>query len=305
MALKLHQLRDLLAIVEKGSINAAARHLGIAQPALSRSIRELEKDLAVPLFERHSRGATLTPMGALFARRATAAVTELRRARDEIQQLQGSVHGTVVACVSSLSHITLLPHALRPFTERYPNVQLHIVEGVYPMVESRLKNGEIDIYVGPAPEKGPAPELQSEKLFDNTRVVLARRGHPLVHVRRIEELVDSRWITTRITAFDEAELHALFVQRGLPAPCLQLRADTALTWITGVAYTDLLTVSPRQWVDAPFVKQLLVPLPLDITLAAPAIVLVRRSSVPPTPAAEYLCDMLRRAAGEHALQLPG
>ena len=296
MALKLHHLRDLLAIVEKGSINAAARHLGVAQPALSRSIRDLEKEMGVPLLERHSRGTVLTPMGTLFARRATAAVSELRRARDEIQQLQGSVHGSVAACLSSLAHVALLPRALRPFIDRYPNVQLHLIEGVYPMVEAQLKSGAIDFYLGPAPDSGPAPELQLEKFFDNTRVVLARRGHPLGKSRKLDQLRDVQWITTRITAYDEAELGGIFAQRDLPPPRLSIRADTALTWITALVNSDMMTISPRQWVRAPMVQQLLEQVPIEETIPAPSIVLIRRSAVPPTPAAEHLCDLLRRAA---------
>ncbi len=142
--MKMHHLRDLLAIVEKGSINAAAKHLGMAQPALSRSVRELEKEVGVPLLERHSTGAVLTPMGVLFARRATAAMNELRRGHEEIQQLKGEVHGTVVACVSSVAHIALLSEALTPFGRTYPNVRLHVIEAVYPVVEARLKSGAID-----------------------------------------------------------------------------------------------------------------------------------------------------------------
>jgi LysR family transcriptional regulator of abg operon len=300
MPLKLHHLRDLLAIAETGSINAAARHLGMGQPALSRSIRDLERELGAPLLERHARGAVLTPVGTLFARRAMVAVNELRRGRDEIQQMQGSVHGTVVACLSSLAHMALLPDALRPFTVRYPNVQIRLIEGVYPVVESQLKNGAIDFYVGPAPETGPAPELQLEKLFDNTRVVLARRGHPLGMARSLSELAEVQWVTTRITSFDEKELGDIFARRGLPPPRLGLSAETALSWMTAVAYTDMMSVSPRQWTQSPLVTNLLVPVPINEVIEAAPIVLIHRAAVPPTPAAEYFCNLIRRAAAAMA-----
>src|SRR5690606_11759430 len=117
--------------------------------------------------------------GKLFVRRASVALNELRKAREEIGQLGGDVHGTVVACVSSVSHIALLSDALTPFSLTYPNVKLQIIEGVYPPVEARLKNGDIDFYVGAAPAKALPMELQSIKLFDNRRVVLARHGHSL------------------------------------------------------------------------------------------------------------------------------
>ncbi|HTP81621.1 MAG TPA: LysR family transcriptional regulator, partial [Alphaproteobacteria bacterium] len=59
--MKLSQVRDVVAVAERGSLRAAARHLGAAQPALSRSIHELERELGVPLFERRARGMVLTP----------------------------------------------------------------------------------------------------------------------------------------------------------------------------------------------------------------------------------------------------
>ena len=297
--MKLHHLRDLLAISEKGSINAAAKHLGMAQPALSRSVRTLEKELGVPLLQRQATGAVLTPMGELFARRASAAVHELRRGRDEIQQLQGAVHGSVTACVSSVSHIALLAEALRPFYQRYPNVQVRIVEGVYPVIESRLKSGAVDFYVGASPEGGPAPDLQLTKLFDNTRVVLARKGHPLAGVRSLAELAGAAWIGTSITTRTDSEIGAVFGSLGLPPPRIALHAETALTWITALMASDMLVISPVQWVDDPLTRNLLVQIPIAEVIPAPAIVLVRRAAFPSTPAAEYLADLMRRPASRY------
>jgi LysR family transcriptional regulator of abg operon len=84
--MKLNQLRDIIAIAEKGSLRAASRHLGLSQSAMTKSIQFLEKELGAPLFERHKRGAVLTPMGVLFLQRARAATNELNRAREEVKQ---------------------------------------------------------------------------------------------------------------------------------------------------------------------------------------------------------------------------
>ena len=294
--MKMHHLRDLLAIAEFGSINAAAKQLGMGQPALSRSIKALETELGAPLLERQAAGSTLTPMGQLFARRASAAVHELRRAKDEILQLQGAVEGTVVACVSGLAHIALLSEALRPFYRRYPKVEARIIEGVYPVVESRLKSGAVDFYIGPAPESGLPPDLEMVKLFDNTRVVLARRGHPLAKARSLAELVDARWISTSITQDAEHEIGNIFTRFGLPSPRVALHAESALTWITAVSATDMLVISPVQWELSPLTAPLMAPIPIIEVIPAPAIVLVRRRAMPPTPAAEFLCDLMRRPA---------
>src|SRR5271165_1497595 len=180
--MKLHHLRDIVAIAEHGGLRAASRHLQIAQPALTRSLSELERELGAPLFERHSRGMALTQMGRAFVPRATAILNEVRRAREEVEQLQGGTRGHVTVALSIAAHIMLVPKALRSFRVRYPNVQLRIIEGVYPTIESELRNGSIDFYVGPEPGHPVPSDLLQEPVFHNTRTVLCRRNHPLAGV---------------------------------------------------------------------------------------------------------------------------
>ena len=78
--MKLHDFRSVVAVAEHGSLRAAARHLGEAQPTLTRGLSQLELELGAPLFERRSRGMTPTPLGKTFVRRATA-ISERRTAR--------------------------------------------------------------------------------------------------------------------------------------------------------------------------------------------------------------------------------
>jgi LysR family transcriptional regulator of abg operon len=292
--MKFNQMRDVVAIAERGSLRAAARHLALAQPALSRRVHELERELGVPLFERRARGMTLTPMGEAFVRRANAVLSEVRRAREEVEQLHGGTRGRIVAGLSLAAHIALLPTALKPFRERYPQVQLHLIEGWYPTLEAGLQDGSVDFYVGPKHERAPSPGLVQEHLFENIRIVLGRRGHPLAHARSLRDLVSAEWATTSITFKAEEELRELFEQHGLPAPRLALRSQSAVTLIVALANTDLLTMVPIQWTRFAAVGQSLTPISVRETLPAPAIVVVRRAGLPLTPAAEFLLDLLRR-----------
>jgi DNA-binding transcriptional LysR family regulator len=293
--MKLHQVRDVIAVADKGSLRAASRHLGLAQSAITRSIRQLERELGAPLFERRKRGTVLTPMGSLFLRRARIAAAELGRAREEIQQHQGGVEGSVVACLSTVPHIALLPHAVGAFRKRYPGVNLHIVEGVvFAAVESKLKEGSIDFYVGLVPDQRPDPEFILEKLFDNTRVVMGRRGHPLARARSLGDLVHAEWVSAGDRA--EQELAAVFREHGLQPPRHNALGDSALSLIVLIAYTDMLAILPRQWADFPPVGSVLQKIDVKETIPAPAVALIRRADMPLTPAAEYLTDLLRRAA---------
>lgn len=292
--MKLHHLRDLLAVAEQGSLRAAARELGIAQPAVTRSIQELERELGVPLFERHARGVVPTAMGQAFIRRARSVRSELARARDEIEQLRGMIHGSVRVALSMVPHMALLPYALRPFMLRYPEVHLDIIDAVFTTVAAEMIEGTIDCYIGPPPEQLP-DGLLVEKLFDNTRVILGRKGHPLGHARSLRELVGAEWATTSITAKTEHELGPLFEHHRLPPPKLVLQGHSALTLIVSLIYSDLLTMLPVQWTTFPPTKDALQTIPVAELLPAPPICIIRRSGLPLTPAAEHFCDLMRRA----------
>jgi LysR family transcriptional regulator, regulator of abg operon len=143
--MKLHHFRDLVAISEHGSIRAAARHLGTAQPTLTRSLSELERELGAPLFERRSRGMVATALGQAFSRRATAILNDVRRAHEEFEQLRGNAVGLVAIGLSIAAHLWLLPKALKPF-RRYPKVRLHIIEGFYPTLELGLPRTRVSPY---------------------------------------------------------------------------------------------------------------------------------------------------------------
>ncbi|RDV03573.1 LysR substrate-binding domain-containing protein [Undibacter mobilis] len=292
--MKLNQLRDIVAVAERGSLRAAARHLELAQPALTRSVRDLERELGAPLFERRARGMVLTPMGAAFVRRANAVLSEVRRAREEFEQLHGGTRGEVVAGLSMVALIALLPKALSLFRTRYPNVQLHLIEGWYPTLENALKDGSMDFYVGPEPVQPPPSDLVQELLFENVRIVLGRKGHPLGDARSLSQLIEAEWATTSVTFKAEEEFSELFTRFDLPAPKLALRSQSALTLMASLAASDLLAMVPIQWIQSPWIGDQLARIPVRETLRAPSIVTIRRAGLPLTPAAEYLLDLMRR-----------
>lgn len=294
--MKLHQLRDFVAIAERGGLRAASRHLQLAQPALTRSLGELERELGVPLFERHARGMTLTEPGRAFAQRATAILHEVRRARDEVDQIGGGTGGRVAAALSIAAHMALLPSALPAFRARFPHVQLRLIEAIFPTVEAGLRDGSMDFYVGPEPGAPVSADLTEETLFANTRIVLARRGHPLAAAGSLAELAGAEWATTSVTLNASEELGQLFQRHNLPPPRLALQSQSAMTLIVSLAYTDLLAMVPVQWLAFAPVAGILQAVPVQEVLPAAAIVVIRRSGLPLTPAATCFLDLLRKAA---------
>ena len=293
--MKLTQLRDVVTVGERGSLRGAARHLGLAQPAITRSIREIERELGVPLFERQTKGMVLTPMGERFVLRARTVQDELRRAREEIDQLRGETTGQIDVALSTASHFALLPRALTAFRARFPEVLINLEEALYPNIEIPLVTGKLDFYVGPLPEMSLPKDLVAEKLFDNQRIILARKGHPLAKARSLRDLVDAHWVITSITVRNNAELGPVFERYGLPPPQVRMRVHSAITTIVAVAHSDLLAMLPKQYLQAPWSTELLERIEIDEPFSAPTIHIVKRNNLPLTPAAEYLCDLLRRA----------
>ena len=248
--MKLTQIRDTLAVFEHGSIRSAGRHLGIAQPVITRSIRELENELGAKLFERHAKGVRLTKIGEAFVRRASVMYGELRRARDEVDQLKGRDVGQISAAFSTGSSISLLPSAFAAFHKRAPLAKVRLVESFFKPVEGDILSGEIDFYVGPFDASSATPQFSHERLFGNEGLVFARPGHPLSSARSLKELTDATWVRPALSGRgSEADFEEMFELQGLPRPNVVLDARSALITLLIVANSDLLTILPQQWRD--------------------------------------------------------
>jgi DNA-binding transcriptional LysR family regulator len=294
--MKFSQIRDVVAIVDQGSLRAAAQQLGLAQPALTRSIRELEHELGAPLFERQARGMRLTKLGEAFIHRARAIQSEVRRSREEFDQLRGLTTGHVSIGMSIASNIVFLPAIIKPFQAKFGDVRLTIVEGLFPNLRERVADGEIDFYVGPVVDRPLPREFALQELFSNHRIVLGRLGHPLRGARSLAELSSARWIGTSISSNRDTEMGSVFETHQLPAPDIGIEVTSALSIIMIAATTDLLAMLPRQYLQHPGARDLLEQIDVAEYLKGPEICLVRRSTLPLTPAAEFLADLVHRAA---------
>lgn len=292
--MKLDQLQHFMAIVEQGSLRAAARRLDSPQPALTRSIRTLEKELGIDLFARQTTGMSLTAEGRRFHLRASAIVNEARRAKEELQQVKGNYEGTVSAALSVMPHVGMLPSALPVFRNTYPKVKLRISENLLPAVESSIRDGSVDFYLGAAPYQPPTAGLTMQHLCDNTRIVVGRKGHPLRKMKSLSELTEADWATTAIDYNAEDDLRRLFKSYSLTPPRVMYQARSAMSVIVALEQTDLLAMLPVQWISNPMTRDLLHAFKLEEKIPAPSIVLVRRIDLPLTPPAEFLCDVLIR-----------
>jgi len=127
---RLNHIRDFVAVIQAGSLRAAARALNVSQPGISKSLRQLEAELGVQLLQRNGRGAVATSAGKAFLSRARVVQAELRKVIEDLEPFQGGSQGRVAFGIAPQLSMLMVPQALQQFRQRYPHARLRIVEGV-------------------------------------------------------------------------------------------------------------------------------------------------------------------------------
>jgi LysR family transcriptional regulator, regulator of abg operon len=304
LAMKLSNIRDIIAVAETGSLRAASRKLGITQPTMTRSIRDTEDELGVVMFERNVQGVVPTEMGQIVIRRAIAIQAELRKIHEGLSQARGELSGEVSVAMSGAASIVLIPAVLQKFEEKYPKALLKLTEAFFDGVEADVLSGEVDFYVGPFHSDAAKKPLRVETLFENRRSIVARKGHPLANAASLEELRDARWVRPSLSDHrDETDFEAVFEEANLPPPNVVVHAQSAVMTKLAVANSDLLTILPPQWSDLSLHGQNLFTLASHATFHAAPVCIIRRSDLPLTPLAEAFYDMVQKAGQNYQRQL--
>ncbi|MBA4490050.1 LysR family transcriptional regulator [Paracoccus sp. S1E-3] len=164
----IRQLRNFVQIVELNSITAAADHLRIAQPALSRQVKALEEELSTVLLRRHGRGVMPTEEGLRLARRAKAILEEIDDLAGDLSGNPRSLSGTVTLGLPPTVAEILATHMIERTLTQFPDVKLRIVSGFSGHVQDWLLRGKIDLGVAYEGQKSPLIKAQPillEQLF--------------------------------------------------------------------------------------------------------------------------------------------
>jgi DNA-binding transcriptional LysR family regulator len=294
-SVKLHHLRYFIAIAREKSLHGAARSLGLAQPGLTRGLKELEEEVGSSLVERHSQGVSLTECGKRFLVRATSVLEELRRAQEDATQSQGKLTGHLTLGLSPVAQVVLLPHMFSGFICANPDVRLQIIEGYFPSIRSRLDDGSMDFYVGPCPESA-GREFQMTRLWKSERCVVARRGHRLAGCTSLKDLVGCDWQICGIRKNLDDEIAEVFVPHGLPTPNHITIISSLFTSLVLLYSTDLLLVVPKFCMSSPLFKEFVM-IPLQESIGGPDIVQIHRTGMPLSLIAERFSSAL-----EHVVQ---
>jgi len=166
--MELRQLKQLLVLAETLNFHRAAEKLHIAQPALSRSIRKLEEELGVELFERHPTGLRMTYAGAVVLRKAQRTLSCADEVRQAALDGQSGEQGVLRLGYVGSATYSLMPRLIRAFRLRYPRVETVIEESATTDLLKRLETYSLDVALVryPTPEApGVTLTLLSEDSF--------------------------------------------------------------------------------------------------------------------------------------------
>lgn len=177
--LKLHHLRGADAVFTQQSLLRASAALGVTQPALTKSLRELEDIVQLRLFERHPRGMRPTQAGIVFVQTARRILAELRRLDDELDRLSTSDGGVVAIGALPVTAAGVLPGALTRLKSTNPDILVRLQQGQTEELLPLLAAGEIDLIVGRLYEPAAPDRFRRQPLWEEPIAILARTGHPV------------------------------------------------------------------------------------------------------------------------------
>ncbi len=247
--MNLRDLKYLVALAEHKHFGRAAAACFVSQPTLSTQIRKLEEELGVPLVERAPRKVMLTPAGREAAARARGIVAEVEQMKEAARRSRDPEAGTVRLGIFPTLGPYLLPHVVPAIRERFPQLELLLVEEKSDVLLTQLRNGQLDAALLALPLHDE--QLHTEFLFEEPFVLAAPEGHPLTaHAAlTMDDLADQRLLLLqdghclRDQALDVCQLAGALEKSEFQATSLEtLRQMVAAN--VGVTLLPMLAVKP-------------------------------------------------------------
>ncbi|MCG5482060.1 MAG: pca operon transcription factor PcaQ [Ensifer alkalisoli] len=181
--IKFRHLQTFVEVARQKSVVKAAELLNVTQPAVTKTIRELEDVLGVAVIEREGRGIKVTRYGEVFLRHAGAALTALRQGLDSVShERAGDLPPIRVGALPTVS-TRVMPHAMTLFLKENTGARIKIVTGENAVLLEQLRVGDLDLVVGRLAAPDKMTGFSFEHLFSEQVVFAVRAGHPLLSGR--------------------------------------------------------------------------------------------------------------------------
>jgi LysR family transcriptional regulator, regulator of abg operon len=263
--MELRQIKYFLEIVRCASFGQAAEKLHVTQPALSKSIRNLEQSLGVLLLERHPVGVVPTEYGKVFMEYAALITGEIDRAVEEINQLKGTGRGIVRVGAGATMMQYLIPQAVRAFVANDDSAVVTFRQALRDELIASLRRGEVDIVVGSIGGLAHDDDFRQEVALHDEIVVVANRNHPLAGKATVEiaEFADYKWVLPDGTEGERNRLTRVLRTAGLPPPTCVISTPSSTFMATMLQEGEYLSYLPRALIQLDREYAHLVPIAVD------------------------------------------
>jgi LysR family pca operon transcriptional activator len=296
--IRFRHLQCFLTIAQLRGVGAAANALAITQPALSKTLRELEEALGARLFDRDKKGMLLTRAGETFLQHAAASVASMREGIDSIRQSQVSSGLEVRIGVLPNVAASIAPQAVRRFKKDSAQTVVRVVTGDNARLLDQLRVGELDLVVGRLAQPEYMVGLTFEHLYSEPLTAVVRREHPLTKIKRF-----------RLSLIKDYPLvlpyHGTIIRheidRYLLAHAVPLSGDLVETTSVdfGHAYvtqTDAIWFLPRGYLASEPARTSLIELPVDTSALEGPVGMTLRSESKRSPAFQRMFEAFRAEA---------
>ena len=217
MAVEIDQVEAFVAIVRRGGFTRAAASLHLSQPAVSRRLDLLEREVGRPLFDRTRGGATLTEAGRAFLPHAEAVLASIRDGLEAVRALDRPERGTVTLALVGTLAGTRLTDRMQRFRRAYPDVRLALRTALSREVSALVRRG--DAALGLRYFADPDPDLVSVPLYEEPLLTLCAPNHRLAGARRLtpRALAGESWVAFPTRQGSSGESYARLMAERLAA----------------------------------------------------------------------------------------
>jgi DNA-binding transcriptional LysR family regulator len=285
-----------VAVAQQGTLGRAAETLNLSQPALSKTLNELEQLTGTRLFERGRLGAQLTLVGEQFLTHAVKVLDALNTAGQSLSRKDDHASDVVRIGALPTAALGILPAVIGQFHKQQRNITLQVATMNNPMLLAGLKSGELDLGIGRMSDPELMSGLNYELLFLESLKLVVRPNHPLlsdtVTLSRVMEwpvVVSPKGTVPRQTA--ETLLQAQGCK--LPSGCIETLSASLSRQLT--VDFDYVWFVPSGAVKEDLRQGTLVSLPVPSTGAGEPIGVLTRVDTPLSPAAQTLLNAIRKS----------
>jgi DNA-binding transcriptional LysR family regulator len=297
MKLSEAHLIQLSAVVDAGSVSKGALALGLSQPALSRSLAQLEARVGKPLFIRDRRPLQATPLGVQLAAHGRRILAESRRATEAVQSLLRGTRGLVRVGGVPFFMDAMISRIIAAFQNQHPDVDFEQSYGNLAEVGTGLRAEQLDLGIVPLGASGEPEGLEFTAILAARNVVCCRNGHPLQRNKRLTtgDLGRYPWVAPLPGSPLLADLFAIRSSLGSVELDIRYSGGSLLSVINYLGETDALAVLPFSVWFAERKQHSLAVLPVDIPQPRRHLGILRLGGATKNPAAAVFADYVVQA----------